>query len=423
MIFGWFFNTVETQSPVFTGPYFSAAANQILGRPIRVDLDEVRSFKKLQPDEREAYRFKKSAAAVAYSERYAIGFVYLIMAAKSLFPWMSDQMALEALQILVHAIVSTIIIVCLRTITARALFFFAYAINPLIIYFVTYPYYYFWQIIPSFCFVCLLLRKDNIESVSRFVLLIFAVLLGIVVVARPSVLPITICLLLYAILRLKPKRWVLVGSAVTVLTAIMLFAPTHRNPWHTIYIGVGGYSNPFGITELSDNVGYNLFAAKTGTTLNVSIGGNYYSGKTQNIYGEITKEETLNQIKEQPWLYIRNAILNILQSYSIGYINGAPGWAHYLISLSGIFTILCMIYSKQYFLLLAIGISGIAFTLFYPPIQAYMYGSFLLLVVAGIRFLEYVGFLSRGDQLLKNKLPHAGPIASREIVPTSGPGM
>ena len=51
------------------------------------------------------------------------------------------------------------------------------------------------------------------------------------------------------------------------------------------------------------------------------IGGNYYETSTIRKYQEITKNKVMEIFGENPLLFIKNALLNSLQVFSIGYIN------------------------------------------------------------------------------------------------------
>ena len=45
--------------------------------------------------------------------------------------------------------------------------------------------------------------------------------------------------------------------------------PTEKNLWHTVYVGIAAYENPY-VKELSDNEGYRLYEETTGERLSAS---------------------------------------------------------------------------------------------------------------------------------------------------------
>jgi hypothetical protein len=102
------------------------------------------------------------------------------------------------------------------------------------------------------------------------------------------------------------------------------------------------------------------------------------------------KEAYWNFFKANPFLVFRNAVLNFLQSFSIGYIN-AGGWLLNLLSagLGLIFLVVLFIY-KKYIPALLIAFSGIGFTPYYPPIPVYMFGGYILIVFFSVEVLNLI---------------------------------
>lgn len=278
-------------------------------------------------------------------------------------------------------------------------FVLLYGINPVIIYFVTFPFYYFWQVVPSFVLVLLLMKGEDTlrPTLQRITIFALCVLIGLVVLARPTTLPLSLFTLGVALLIAKRKKTILVGAIVAAIIGSSAFIPPQRNFWHTAYIGVGAYPNPFGVQGLSDNFGYALFERKTGHPINASLGGNMYDPVVMDRYKKIARDEYMRMVREQPAIFVRNAALNILQSYAVGYVNGAPAWVHYLSALLGLCVMVALLYSYQYLTFIAIGLASGGFSLYFPPIQAYMYGSCILIVFGGLRFVVYM--LDRRDHV------------------------
>ena len=156
-------------------------------------------------------------------------------------------------------------------------------------------------------------------------------------------------------------------------------------PWHTIYVGIGGYENPYNIS-LSDEEGYLYFKNKTGKIYNSDSVKNEESVKE---YFEVLKNRYLEIVKEEPFLLFSNALKNIISSYGFGHKAGDV-WLNNLSIFAGLISILLLLYSRQYIIFLAIGIFSFSFTPYFPPIAAYMYGSYILIVFGFIKSLEFI---------------------------------
>ena len=78
----------------------------------------------------------------------------------------------------------------------------------------------------------------------------------------------------------------------------------------------------------------------------------------------------------------RNAALNTLQGYTIGYLVGQPYTVHLVMAAAGLAFLVLMLVSGQWVLAALILLTSATFVPYYPPIPAYMYGAYALLVVA-----------------------------------------
>ena len=398
------FNTDRAQSAVWFGPYLSAAANVGWGE-FRYDLDETIAFRDMTAEERRAYRFKHSDRLIPYKNN-AVGYSYVAFAATSLFPWLPDVQALELLQILLHVGLSVWVIALLGTQVQRLLFLVLYALNPVVLYFVTFPFYYFMQAIPSFALLILLIAKSRglrPQSVATSVaFLAGAAALAIVYLTRPTTIGAIAGFFLLAVFVVGP-RWVVAGGLVLfVALAHSGPAPSDNNPWHTAYIGVGAYPNDY-VEAFNDNVGYALYEEKTGVPLNASLGGNLYESGVANRYADITRAAYVS-ILERDWpRLLRNVVLNTLQGFSPGYVAGQPYWLHLLFAATGLIVLAALAWSRQFVLILLIGITAGTFTVLCPPIPAYMYGAYALLVYGFIRVLDRAGALAPLDRRLRQE--------------------
>ena len=104
-----------------------------------------------------------------------------------------------------------------------------------------------------------------------------------------------------------------------------------------------------------------------------------------NYYNSIREEYT--RIAADEWLIVvRNAVLNITSAYSIGYKTGDAVF-QYFSSLTGLVLALLLLYFRQFFWFFSIGLACAGFALYYPPIAAYLFGSYILTVLAVISIL------------------------------------
>jgi hypothetical protein len=192
---------------------------------------------------------------------------------------------------------------------------------------------------------------------------------------------------------LLESKWRSMGCFVLFLLLINIFAAKKTGNsqlyWHTIFIGIGAYPNPF-LSSLSDNEGFDFFHKRTGLVISNTIpGGNIYTDHAlRDTYITTLKNEYLSLWQTQPFLLIKNAALNFFQSFSLGYFVDYPLWVSYLSAATGFVFCLLLLLKKQYLWIIALAACSITFTPYYPPILAYMYGSFILIVAAFISLLK-----------------------------------
>ncbi len=365
----------QRMSANWMGPFLSAAQNLQPGkREFFFDLEDVIRFKELDDVVLEdAYRFGHSASPEVYIYD-PIGYPYLIKVATVLFPFVGHQLAIIIFQCLIHLILCLSIIgQTSLTLRFRLLFLVLYALNPLVLRFVTFNHYYFWQAIPSFWLLFLAIRNKSRPGWGVLLLTLPFVLL-----ARPTTVFVVLACLV-AFYFYKSKKWGLIYGGVFLATVAVLYVPNQKNPWHTMYVGVGGYANPYGIA-LSDDDAYALYQQKTGLTLTVSTGGNYFDASVQAEYRAISRNAYLAIWQESPALLVKNALVYFFGGFSLGYINKAPHLLNYALAASGLLFFGLLLYRKKGYLVLAVVLTMAGFVLYYPPIQSYMYGSYLLLV-------------------------------------------
>jgi hypothetical protein len=154
-----------------------------------------------------------------------------------------------------------------------------------------------------------------------------------------------------------------------------------------MYIGLGAYENSY-MKGLADKNGFLFYKEQKAVEIDTNLGsGNFYDAELRRDYYETVKKRYLEILKTDYYRVFRNAILNTVQSFSVGYLIDYPRLRLASI-LAGIAVLGAFLYTRQYMLILALLASSIGFVLYYPPIPAYMFGSYLLLVYGGIKVLE-----------------------------------
>ena len=134
-------------------PYFSGAANHRHLFEWRISPSDFESVSRMGAQEYLGYRHQATADSVPnIVNNY--GYVLAVYAARHIFPWMGDGNAVVALQLMAHVVIVLVTLGLLGTDTERAVFFLFYGINPVVLHFVTFPYYYFWTALPC-CFIAL----------------------------------------------------------------------------------------------------------------------------------------------------------------------------------------------------------------------------------------------------------------------------
>jgi hypothetical protein len=373
----------RAMSAVWYGPYLSAAENVSWGGQFLMNLDEVIAFREMSEAEREAYRFKEHENLQAYIAN-PLGFAYVIAAAKNLFPWLPDIPAIEALQITLHVLLSLMVIAMLDGRLSKALFLVLYSLNPIVLYYVTFPYYYFYQAIPSFALIFLMLgHRKWASELSRFhsvVFLLLCSMLALVLLMRSTTILAIVAFFTLALIWFPARKTFAAGLTVFVFLFVTGHSPSEKNFWHTAYVGVGAYPNAH-VEGLSDDNGYALFERLTGAPLDASLGGNYYHSATMAEYRDITRDEFMRILNEDWLALVRNAALNGLQGFTIGYPVGQPYWVHLRMARPELSFWPRLEHDPAVVASSADCANRGAFTPYYPPIPVYMYGTYALLVL------------------------------------------
>lgn len=362
----------------WTFPYFSGAANFDRLFEWRISPSDYQLAQQLAPADYIRYRHQATADTIPYGLN-SYGYVLVAMFARALFQRMGDVQSVIALQLAVHALISALFLVCFfADFRSRVAFVVLYVANPLVIYFATYPFYYFWLCLPSACCAALLLRPGW----ARQILLLATPLLLLALLIRPTTL--FLCLLVYGLAyrALPGRRLSVVVPALAVFIAgvIAISALNPRlPPWHTMYVGLGAYPNASGVSTLSDGEGYRYFAERTGVEISTSpVSGNWGQPALMKAYGHVVRAGYLRALLAQPGRVLLNALLNLGQVFSVGYVvDSLP--LSLLSSLVGWCVAAYLLLRGQILWMLAIVASALSFFWYFPPIPAYNFAAYLLL--------------------------------------------
>lgn len=366
----------------WTAPYFSAAANLSLGGDFLVDDKEVLAFKELEPRDQYQYNFHSSDSLAHYNHN-PVGFAYIIWISTHIFPFAGDIYALLYLQLIIHLLLCALLMRTIQNKVFQIVFFFIYCINPLVLNIVVLNYYYFWQCIPGFIMVYLLAAN----KINRRILIALTALLILTTLARPTVILLAM-FILFLYFKYAGRIFAWTSIATFFFAILILNKPTEKNIWHTIYVGIAAYPND-AVQTLSDDTGYALYKEKTGHELNASFGENYYDKAVIQNYKTITKSEVVRILQEHPLMFIRNGALNFFQCYSIGYVNLNNYGLNIVSALLGLIFLILLLISRQFLIAIGILLSSITFSLYYPPIQAYLFGAYILSAFGLFGILNY----------------------------------
>jgi hypothetical protein len=366
----------NSQGSTFIYPFFSGAANLGLDFTWKIDVKKYFDFLQMSYADQLGYVFERGQSndLIEYSilDR---GYMFIVWIAQHLFFWLPQIKAVIWLQILFHIASSLWVMNRLSTRREQITFFLFYAANPIIIHFVTFAFYYYWQIIPPLAWY-IYKEKKGVNNLTGLCFL--AIALAAAFLIRQSTL--IISLLILGSIAWQSRK--LIPWAILFL--FFIFAIACKNPsqpWHTAYVGIGAYSNNAGI-ELSDQSGYKRFLEQTGIQIEIdSPYGNIYNPDVQKLYYSNLKDGLLSYAKEHPWQMAKNAALNVLQSLSVGYPVGHEKLV-YASALFGLIVFIVLVRTHLYSILALVLANVAGFVFYFPPIPAYMFGNYFLLTLA-----------------------------------------
>lgn len=385
----FFFANKSNQSINWIFPYFSGAANFETLFDWKISPSDFERVKSLSPNDYRHYKHQRTEGTIINTVNN-YGYVLVALASQKLFPFLGDLHGVIFLQVIIHWLLSLILVLFVFTTHfQRISFIFLYVLNPAIIHIVSFPFYYFWLVLPSF-FFCILILKKNWRKNILFISIPF-LLFSILIRPTPVFLTLLYFIISFFYLNKIKERLIVVAMFIAFSVSIAFLGKiSSGSPWHTIYIGIGAYPNNVGVVGLSDEQGYNYFYQKTGIIIDTDvILGNYKNPILRKKYMNTLKDRYFEIAKQKPGLLIRNAILNLFQVFSIGHIINNKILT-YLSIFSGFIFLVIMLYARQGIWALAILASAIGFVPYFPPIPQYNFAAYMLLIVAGIIVLERI---------------------------------
>lgn len=374
----------------WTFPYLSGAANFDRLFDWRISPSEYDKVEAMTEVQHRSYRYVATAETIPNTVQ-EYGYVLVALTARNLFPWLGDIQALSLLQGLLHVGISMFILLhLLESRFQRAAFFVLYAVNPLVLRITTLPYYYFWTVLPSVALAVVLLKKNGgrawVPALTAALLLSLAI--------RPTtlfVMPLVFAAAFWLRKDVRSRVVVAVSAlAFAVGVAAIFKQGFQRSAFHTIYIGIGAYANPYGLARLDDQVGFDAYREISGENISThAIHGNWRDPALRKRYNEAIKERYLEILRQSPFLLARNAALNTVQAFGVGYDVDRP-WSRPLTVAIGAAVIGLLLVGGQWIWCLAILAYAAGFSPYFPPVPAYLFGAYLMITLGVSAALERV---------------------------------
>ena len=297
--------------------------------------------------------------------------MWVLWFTRKIFPFLSDLQGVVLLAIILHLGLSALILNRLNQGWQRYLFTLIFICNPLTLHLVTFPYYYYWQAFPSLLAIIIWLYRDKINI---WYLPALALFLALCVAVRPNV--VFICLLVLGLTLYFIRHWVTVLGVALFALCFFTIPKANKMLWHTVHAGLGAYPNNSGL-YLSDESSYASFKKETGITLDTAFGKNYYNLQLREQYNQHLKKKSIEYIKNHPVRSLKNVFLNISTGVFSPYKPGASPWIYYGQAFLGLIFLAGLIWLRQWPVLIGLSLSLGCIAIIYPPIAAYIIGSFV----------------------------------------------
>jgi putative flippase GtrA len=364
------FHNKNMQGPIWVVPYTSGAANWSPGQPWKVALSDDVVYKQKTIEQRwtdVATPTSDPEKLITYST-HDEGWMWVLWFTRKAFPFLGDLQGAVVLVILLHLGLSMLILNTLKAGWQRYLFTFLFICNPLTLHLVTFPYYYSWQAFPSLLAIILWQYR---EKISVWYLPAMALSLALCTAIRPNV--IFIALLVLALALYFIRHWITYVSIVLFAVCFCFIPKTNKMMWHTVYTGLGAYPNNSGL-YLSDDCSYAHFKEKTGITIEMAFGKNYYNKELRHDYNELLKDDAIEYIKTNPLRTVKNIFLNLSIGVLSPYKPGLSAWIYYIQALLGLIFFGFLIWLRQWPVIIGLALSLGCIAIIYPPIAAYAVG-------------------------------------------------
>jgi putative flippase GtrA len=364
------FHNTRMQGPIWVVPYTSGAANWSPGQPWKVALGDDVLYKQKTIEQRwtdVATPTPNAARLITYST-HDEGWMWVIWATRKAFPFLGDLQGAVLLAIILHLGLSMIILNSLKPGWPRYLFTFLFICNPLTLHLVTFPYYYYWQAFPSLLAIIIWQYREKINVCYVPGIALFLVLCTAI---RPNVIFIAIAVLVLVLYFIR--HWITYVSLILFALCFCIIPKTNKMMWHTVYTGLGAYPNNSGL-YLSDDCSYAFYKEKTGVTIDMAFGKNYYQNELRHDYNESLKSASIAYIKEHPVRSLKNIVLNLSIGVLSPYKPGSAVWIYYFQALLGLIFLYFLIWLRQWPVIIGLSLSLGCIVIIYPPIAAYAVG-------------------------------------------------
>ena len=367
------FGNTRMQHPIWVAPYTSGAAHWSVGQPWKVAVGDDVAYRAKSIEERwvdVAKPCPDSSKLIEFSA-HDEGWMWVLWFTRKIFPFLSDLQGVVLLAIILHLGLSALILNRLNQGWQRYLFTLIFICNPLTLHLVTFPYYYYWQAFPSLLAIIIWLYRDKINI---WYLPALALFLALCVAVRPNV--VFICLLVLGLTLYFIRHWVTVLGVALFALCFFTIPKANKMLWHTVHAGLGAYPNNSGL-YLSDESSYASFKKETGITLDTAFGKNYYNLQLREQYNQHLKKKSIEYIKNHPVRSLKNVFLNISTGVFSPYKPGASPWIYYGQAFLGLIFLAGLIWLRQWPVLIGLSLSLGCIAIIYPPIAAYIIGSFV----------------------------------------------
>lgn len=311
----------------------------------------------------------------------------IIVKILTIFPG-PDLLKIIIFHLLIHLIICNIISNKLyRSEKNNYLYFnLFYTLNPIVIYFIAFPNYYFLQSVAGFILLNCLLDKSNYKI--RFIEIVSLCLLLIV---RSTIISFILSYFIILIFRHYNFKKIisLFCLSIVIIYSLSLLLPSKnlKRIYHTMAIGVNAYNfddseNYMRDDYIQDNI--NKYIKNNNIKTNCI---KQRCGQNDMIYLNILEKELIKDFIKRPEIYIKNFIFNEILLFSPGYKSNEKILIYFSLFF-GLLVIIYAIYLKKYLLILIILAAEISFTFYYPPVVAYRFGSIILLTYLCIELLN-----------------------------------